>query len=189
MSESRIEDLGITELRTRCSKIRDLLAEIANIHLEIDTPTRVMGADDPDWIGRLRKICLHVRAIDRWEIGVGVEHVMAPEIRTAYRQMSAVWRCLPPEARFDGVDGASWDDEARNGVLATYDHPTPQSLGLSAGRGGFGVDENWLVYAQMVYWLGHLALGYVFAVDHLSRTLNRDVDVRVAHDIGDISCD
>lgn len=177
MSESRIQDLGITELRTRCVLIRNLLTEIADIHLEIDTPDRVMGADEPDWIGRLRKICLHVSAIGCWEIGVDVEHVMAPDIRAGYQQISAVWNCMPPEVRLEGMDGDLWNDEARNGILATYDHPTPQSLGLPAGRGGFSVDENWLVYAQIISWLGDLALGYGLAVGHLSRILGRGLDI------------
>ena len=60
-----------------------------------------MQADERDWIGRLRKICLHVRAIDGWEIGAGVEHVMATDLRAAYVQMDAVWKHLPATFRLD----------------------------------------------------------------------------------------
>ena len=92
---------AIHELRTRCKRCRDLLCELAHIHLEIDAPTRRMQSDDPDWIGRLRKICLHVLAINVWEIDADVEHVMATEIRAAYEQMDAVWEHLPEMFRLD----------------------------------------------------------------------------------------
>ncbi len=51
---------GVHELRVRCERWRDPLAELAPIHLETDAPTRRMQADGPDWIGRLRKMCRHV---------------------------------------------------------------------------------------------------------------------------------
>lgn len=178
MSEPIIQsDSGVAEIRTRCGQFRDLLTEVADIHLEVNTTTRIIEADESDWICRLWKIYLHARAIERWEIGVGVEHVMAPEIRAAYRQMSAVWKCLPPEARLEGVGSDLWSEEARKGMLATYDHPTPFILMTSAGYGGFSVDENWLVYARIILWLGHLLTGYVLAIDHLSKTLDSGVDV------------
>ena len=81
---------GSHGIRTWCERCRGLLGELARIHLAVDAPTRRMQPDEPDWIGRLRKICLHVRAIDSWEIGTGVEHVMATDLRAAYVQMDAV---------------------------------------------------------------------------------------------------
>ena len=170
-------DDGITELRTRCELIRDLLAELANIHWGIDAPTRDMEADEPDWIGRMRKICLHVLAINRWEVGAGVEHVVAPEVRAAYDQMSIVWKHLPPSSRLDEVDVGLWAKEAGSGMLATYDHPTPQKLMLSAGRGGFSTGESRLAYARLVQWLGGLVLGYGLALVHLSHVLGSEGDI------------
>lgn len=41
--------------RGRCMKCRDLLDTLTRIHLEIDLPTRSVGADEPDWVFRLRK--------------------------------------------------------------------------------------------------------------------------------------
>ena len=125
----------------------------------IDAPTRKIEADEPDVICRLRKVCLHVLAMKGWEIGADVEHVMATELRAAYVQMDAVWKRVPGELRVDEMDGGWWAGEARNGVLATYDHPTPQSLILPAGRGGFGSGENGRSYAQLAVWLGRLGLG------------------------------
>ena len=81
---------GSHGIRAWCERCRSLLGELAHIHLAVDAPTRRMQPDEPDWIGRLRKICLHIRAIDSWEIGTGVEHVMATELRAAYVQMDAV---------------------------------------------------------------------------------------------------
>ena len=162
---------GIQKLRARCERCRDLLGELTRIHLEIDAPTRRMQADEPNWIARLRKICLHVMAINGWGIGADVEHVMATELRAAYEQMDAVWKRLPATFRLDEMDGGWWAEEARNGMLATYDHPTPQSLMLSPGRGGFSNGENSTSYAQLALWLSYLGLGYGLALDYLAQVL------------------
>lgn len=182
MDESILEsDDGITELRARCEQFRDLLAELVGIHLEVDAPTREMDADEPDWIGRLRKICLHALAINRWEIGIGVEHVLAPEIRAAFEQMSVVWQHLPPSSRLEGRDVDWWAKEARSGMLATYNHPTPLKLILSPSAGGFSTEDSGFVYAQLVLWLGQLVIGYAMAVGHLSDIVRSegDIDARV----------
>ena len=167
-------DEGITELRTRCGLFRDSLAELVSIHLEVDLPTRIMEADEPDWIGRLRKIHLHIMAIHRWEIGVGVEHLLAPEIRAAFEQMSPVWKCLPPSVRLEDVDGDWWAKEARSGLLATFTHPTPHVLLLPAEHGGFSNNESSVMYVQLALWLGHLLLGYGLALVHLSHVLGSE---------------
>ena len=175
MNSQGTGDDGIQDLRVQCEQYRGLLGELARIHLAIDVPTRRMQADEPDWIGRLRKICLHVRAIDGWEMGAGVEHVMATEVRAAFVQMDAVWKHLPATVRLDERGGCWWAEEARNGMLATYDHPTPQSLMLSAGRGGFRNGENGMNYAQLAVWLGRL--GYGLALVHLSQILGFEEDI------------
>ena len=126
-------DEGIDELRARGERCLGMLGEFARIHLEVDAPTRTMRADEPDWIGRLRKVCFHVLAITGWKFSAGVEHVMATEIRAAYEQMDVVWKCVPEKFKLDEIDGGWWANEAKNGLLATYDHPTPQSLLLPAG--------------------------------------------------------
>ena len=51
--------------------------------------------------------------------------------------------------------------------LAVYDHPTPQSLMLPSGQGGFRNGENSMVYAQLTVWLIPLVLGYGLALVHL----------------------
>ena len=164
-------DEGIAELRTRCELLRDSLAELISIHLEVDDHTRIMEGDEPHWIGRLRKICLHARAINGWEIGVNVEHVLAPEIRAAFEQMSVVWKSLPPSLKLEAVDGDRWAKEARSGLLATLDHPTPQTLMLSSEQGGFSNNESGVVYARLALWLGRLVFGYSLALVHLSQVL------------------
>ena len=177
MNSQGAGDDGCQDLRARCERCRGILSELARIHLTIDAPTRRMQADEPDWIGRLRKICLHVRAIDGWEIGAGIEHVMATELRAAYVQMDVVWKHLPATFRLDEMDGGWWAEEARNGMLARYDHPTPQSLMLPAGRGGFRNGEDGMSYAQLAVWLGRLGLGYGLALDYLSQMLGGEGDI------------
>ena len=168
---------GVDELRARCERCRDLLRELSRIHLEIDEPARKLGVDEPDWICRLRKICLHVRAIGGWEISADVEHVMATELRAAYVQMNSVWKRVPGKFRLDEMGDGPWDHEARNGMLATYDHPTPLSLALSAGHGGFGNGEDRKSYAQLAVWLLGLALGYGLALVYLAEVLSAEGDV------------
>ena len=129
-------DKGVDELRARCERCLGQLGELTRIHLTIDAPKRRIGTNEPDWICRLRKVCLHVTAINGLEIGADVEHVMATELRAAYWQMDAVWKCVPEKFRLEKMGRGPWADEARNGLLATYDHPTPQSLMFPAAAGG-----------------------------------------------------
>ena len=160
------------------TKIRDVLSELARIHLIIDAPTRSIGAGEPDWICRLRKICLHVCAIRSLEIGADTAHVMASELRAAYMQMDAVWKCMPREFKLDEVNSDWWADEARNGVLATYDHPTPFSLAfLPAERGGFLGGETRELYTRLALWLGYLEIGYGLALAYLAEFLGAEEDV------------
>ena len=185
---SETSDDGFDELRARCERCIGLLDEISRIHLEIDTPTRKMQADEPDWIYRLRKVCLHVMAIKGWNIGPDVEQVMASELRAAYEQVGAVWKDLPKEFRLEEMDGDWWAKEAKNGVLATYDHPTPQMLLLPAGRGGLSGSEHGRSFAQLAVWLGGLGLGYGIALAYLAQVLGsgRDVETRVAEALGEV---
>ncbi len=170
-----------SEIRAECHRYREALRELAKIHLRIDEPHRTMRVGEPDWIGRLRKICHHVVAITDWEIEADVEHVIAPELRAAYEQMASVWQCLPDECRLPEFDGAWWAKEARSGTLATYDHPTGLSLTYSAGWGGFG-DRDWWSDIQLAHWLGRLAFGYGLALVHLAQALrvSEDVESRVS---------
>ena len=182
-------DEGADELFARCERCVGMLDELSQIHLEIDAPARKIEEDEPDWILRLRKVCLHVLAMKGWEIGADVEQVMASELRAAYVQIGAVWEHVPEEFQLDAMDGGWWADEARNGVLATYDHPTPQSLLLPVGRGGFGSGEDGRSYAQLALWLGQLGLGYGIALAYLAQVLGAEGDVvsRVADAMSGIS--
>ena len=173
----------VEQLRAQCERNRDVLRDLVRIHLSIDEPARSIGANEPDWICRLRKICLHVRAIDTLEIDVEIAHVMAPELRAAYVQMDAVWKSMPRKYKLDEVNSGWWATEARDGMLATYDHPTPIGLVLlRAGRGGFHSGEVWENYTQLALWLGYLGLGYGLALTYLAAVLGveREVDSRLA---------
>ena len=167
----------VGELRARCERCLAALGELARAHLEMDAPTRRIRADEPDWIYRLRKVCLHVRASGGWEIGVDIEHVIAAELRAAFEQMHAVWKVLPDEYRLEEMDAAWWAEEARNGTLATYHHPSPQNLLFPAGRGGFGSGEQAGAYAQLAVWLCGLGIGYGLALGYLGEVLAADGEV------------
>lgn len=164
------------EMRAECESYRQALRELARIHVKIDAPRRMIGEGEPDWIGRLRKICLHAVAITEWEIEVDVEHVMAPELRAAYEQMAFVWQSLPAEYRMTEFDGDWWANEAKSGMLATYDHPTGMSLTRSAGWGGFG-DRDLRSDIQLACWLGRLGFGYGQALVYLAQVLEVPEDI------------
>lgn len=181
----------IAEVRARCEAMRDQLRELARIHLEIDGPTRPIGTDDPEWILRLRKVCLHAVAVSRWEVSIDNVHVMATELRAAFVQMEAVWDFVPDEFRLPKMDGGWWADEARSGLLATYDHPTPLSLAFSLAVGGFGDAENPRTYVQLAVWLGRLGLGYGLTLPFLGQVLGteRDINARLAAVLRDGAAD
>lgn len=172
---------GVEQQRVRCGEFRELLREFAYIHVRIDTPDRTISADTPDWMLRLRKVCLHALAISECDVDVDGVHTMATELRAAYRQMHAVWPCVPAEHRMVEIDCGWWDDEARNGLLATYDHPTPVSLILPLANGGFDEADNAIGYARLAWWLGRLGLGYGLAVGYLGDVLkvSGDLDSQV----------
>ena len=161
--------------RARCEKCRDALRDLTRIHVEIDAPTRKVGADEPDWVFRLRKVCLHAVAISKCAVNVDGMHAMATELRAAYEQMDAVWKCLPSEFRFD-EDGSWWANEVKE-ELAAYNHPTTFSLGLSLAGGGFADAEAPESYLRLAVWLGRLGCGYGLALGYLARVLRTEGDI------------
>lgn len=168
--------------RSRCEACRDMLRSLARIHIDIDTPSRRIESTEPDWIFRLRKVCLHAVAITNCEVSADGVHVMTTELRAAYEQMDAVWKCLPDEFRFK-EDGSWWISQAQDG-LAAYNHPTAFSLALTLVEGGFGDADAPESYLQLAAWLSRLGCGYGFALAHLARVLgidgNNDIDSRLA---------
>ena len=168
---------SIEKQRARCEEGCEMLRELTRIHLEIDPPKRRIRAEEPDWIFRLRKVCLHAVAITRGELSVDTAHVMATELRAAYVQMDAVWNCVPGEFRLDEMDDGWWAHEARTGLLATYDHPTPLSLAFPLANGGFGDIQDPKSYLRLAVWLGHLGLGYGLALAYLAQVLSAKGDV------------
>ena len=167
---------GVEQQRIRCRELRDLLREFAAVHVQIDTPDREIGADTPHWILRLRKVCLHAFAIAHCDVDADGVHAMATELRAAYWQMQAIWPCVPAEHQVVELEHNWWADEARNGLLATYDHPTPTSLILPLTDGGFDNDANPVSYVQLVVWLGRLGFGYGIALAFLADVLGAPSD-------------
>lgn len=164
----------LADARRWCEEQRDGLLELARIHAEdIDRGSRKPGADEPDWVLRLRKVCLHAVSVAKCEVDVDGLHAMAPDLRAAYEQMDAVWKCLPAEYRIE-KDRNWWSDEARNG-LAAYCHPTMTSLMLPVASGGFADVESPVAHLRFTAWLGRLGCGYALALGHLARILGADV--------------
>ena len=153
-----------------------MVRALVRIHQNIDSPTRNIESDEPDWIFRLRKVCLHSMAICGWTTDIDSMHAMAAEIRAAYVQIEAVRKCVPEEFRLDEMDDDWWDREARSGTLATFDHPKPISLFCSARLGGCGLGDGQRAYGQLALWLVQLGLGYGFALSYLAEVLGAEED-------------
>ena len=173
----------------RCKCCLDSLRALVRIHQNIDAPTRKIESEEPDWILRLRKVCLHSTAICESTIDIDSMHAMATEIRAAYVQIDAVWKCMPDEFRLDEMDDDWWASESRSGILATIDHPTSISLFCSARLGGFGLGDIQGTYRQLTHWLARLGLGYGFALRYLADFLGAEGDsaARVAEALGMVS--
>lgn len=161
--------------RRRCTECRDMLRDLTRIHVEIDAPSRRVGADEPDWVFRLRKVCLHTVAIAKCTVDVDGVHAMTTEVRAAYEQMDFVWKSLPDEFRF-AEDGRWWATEAAD-RLADYNHPTTMGLALSFAEGGFDAPEAPESYLRVAVWLGRLGCGYGLALAHLARVLGTEGDI------------
>lgn len=161
--------------RARCEEYRDVLRNLARIHIDMDVPRRRIESNEPDWVFRLRKVCLHAVAITKCEVSVDGVHVMTTELRAAHEQMDAVWKCLPDEFRVN-EDGSWWADEAKD-RLAAYNHPTSVSLILPLAEGGFGDAEAPESYLRLAVWLRRLGCGYVLALSYLARVLGTEGDI------------
>ena len=168
---------GVEQQRIRCGELRDVLRDFAHVHVRIDTPDRAISVDTPDWMLRLRKVCLHALAISACAVDVEGVHTMATELRAAYRQMHSIWRCVPAERRMVEMDCGWWDDEAGSGMLARYDHPTPVSLMLPLKDGGFDEAGHAMSHVRLVVWLGRLGFAYGLAIGYLGDVLKVDRDV------------
>lgn len=158
--------------RARCREYRDRLRRIARIHTEIDAPSRNPPAGEPNWSLRLRKVCLHVAALTKYDVSIDGLHAMTPELRAAYEQMHVICKHLPAEFRSE-TDGEWWREQASGG-LAPLCHPSAVKLFLSFCSGGFGKtpDSHLLVSV----WIGRLACAYALALVHLARTLGVEAD-------------
>ena len=153
--------------------VGEALVDLGIVRLDLSV---VLGAGGNEPVHGCLVLMLHDLAITDWKIDADVEHVMAPEIRAAYVQMASVWQYLPDELRPAEFDGDWWANEARSGMLATYDHPTGMSLAYSAGWGGFG-ERDLRSDLQLAQWLGRLGFGYGPALVYLAKVLEVSEDI------------
>ena len=121
-------------------------------------------------------------AISNCVVDVDGMHAMTTELRAAYEQMDAVWKCLPSEFRLD-EDGSWWANEAKD-RLAAFNHPTSMSLALSLAEGGFADAEVPESYVRLAVWLGRLGCGYGLALGYLARVLRTEGDIDFPFDSG-----
>lgn len=175
-AESTAKD--VEAARTMCETQCGVLAELFAIHKDISSLGTSAG--ERDWFRRLDKVGCHAIAIAKREIDSDAAHVIATEVRAAYVQLAEIWEHIPPELTIDEIAAACWSDEARNGVLAQFDHPSSFSVLWSAENGGLRRGDDRVLYLQLGCWLGNLGLGYGCGIAHLAQVMNVDVEQRLA---------
>ena len=154
-----------------CESCQEHLRLLLSVHFKIDFPTRQTNPEDPEWIFRMRKISFHIQAIVGWNVDVDSLHAMATEIRAIFVQLEAVWKYMPSELRVTDVREENWVDEARSGILATYDHPTTFTLASSVQGGGFDDGDDPAPFLRLASWMISIGVGYGLALKHLSHVL------------------
>ncbi len=184
-SESTVKN--IEAAHTLCEMQRGVLAKLFDIHRDI--LSRGTAAGQRYWVHRLEKVGCHAIAIAKQEVDRDAAHVIATEVRAAYVQLAEIWDGIPREIRIDAIESRWWSDEARNGVLAQYDHPSSFSLIWSAERGGLSNGDDRVLYLQLGLWIGHLVLGYGCGIAYLAQVMNVDVEQRLAAVIAEASSD
>lgn len=182
-SESTAKD--VEAACTMCEVQRDLLAELFGIHRDILSRGAAVG--ERDWIRRLEKVGCHAIAIAKREIDLDAAHVIATEVRAAYVQLAEIWEGIPRELKIDEITADWWSDEARNGVLAQYDHPSSFSVLWSVENGGLSNGDDRVLYLQVGCWMGYLGLGYGCGIAYLAQVMNVDVEQRLVEIVADVS--
>ena len=181
---------AIERLHSGCENLIQLLKELQAIHVEIDKPDRVVGESDESHALRLRKVLFHVRAVTYWTVSADVLHVMAPEIRTANRQLRPL-----VDAFHDGV-GANRKDTINQGFrqlqndLSPFIHPTPIVLTFGTHLGGLGKSDEIGCLTNLFTQIAGLANNYTIGLITIAEVLGstrlddlRDVICRVTNEI------
>lgn len=159
--------------RTMCEMQRGVLAKLFGIHRDI--LSRGTAAGEHDWVRRLEKVGCHAIAIAKREVDRDAVHMIATEVKAAYVQLAEIWEDIPRELKIDEIDSHWWSDEAQNGVLAQFDHPSSFSV-----NGGLGNGDDRVLYLQLGCWMGYLGLGYGCGIPYLAQVMNVDVEQRLA---------
>ena len=170
--------INVEAAHTMCEMQRGVLAKLFDIHRDILSHGTAAG--ERYWVHRLEKVGCHAIAIAKQEVDRDAAHVIATEVRAAYVQLAEIWEGIPGELKIDAIDSRWWSDEARNGVLAQYDHPSSFSVLWSAESGGLSNGDDRVLYIQLGRWIGYLGLGYGCGIAYLAQVMNVDVEQRLA---------
>ena len=159
---------AVDRLRSGCEEFISCLKGLLRAHLEMDPTDRVICPDDEAIVYRMRKVLLHVKAITSWELDTEVMHVLAPELRTAGKQIELVWKKLPKEelSEYLGDKGRSVVGgrltlfKSEKKILSSFIHPTPQRLLLGTELGGLGKPDEVRCFINLFTLLSSLVFRY-----------------------------
>ena len=129
-----------------------------------------------------------MKAITGWQIDTDIMHVIAPELRAANEQIDKVWKKLPRKFLVDllgGEDkgfGAQVQQfaKAKQDIVSSHIHPTPQRLLLPREQGGLGNVNEVRYFCNMFVLLGDLAFRYGVSLNHLSQLVNGNNEAQMA---------
>ena len=160
-------------LHSACEQSIRHLNELSALHLAIDPPERTPNKSEAECVLRLRKVCLHVRAITSWDISADVLHVMAPDIRAAREQLYAIVLKF-----YDGYKDADisklrryWAEKEKD--LALFSHPTAMALVQGRDVGGFGKADNIVCLHKLYELLAGLVCDYSIGLYMTAEVLDR----------------
>ena len=160
-------------LRSACGRSIECLQNLSNLHLAIDPPERVATESDDERVLRLRKVCLHVRAITSWTIGSDSLHVMGPDIRAAREQLEPiVLRIYKDDDDAHLIQGRRYLKNQTQ-QLPSYSHPTPMTLIQARHLGGFGREDTIKWLGQLYLFLIGLAVDYALGLEDIAEMLDR----------------
>ena len=170
------------ELGSRCHRLKQILSELSELHVQIDRPERQPDLD-ADTALRLRKAYHHIRAVIGWPVDTLILHAMGPDIRTAQSHLyPIVTRFLHEPTTIGDTDPVRGNFEFSRKLLEAFSHPSPQVLIRSRHQGGLAPGSVIECLTTLFKLLAELAVNYYSALEALAHDLGNG-DSAALHEV------
>ncbi len=143
-SEKEAEQLLIS-LHYRCIAA---IQKSVEIHLEIDSPNRVLTDDDNDIFFRMRKCLFHAMMIRDLGVFNDTLHIIAVECRVAIEQFNKILNIKNQDSHLH--------------KFSPFAHPSPQRLILQQSKGGLSTDNKLMILAEVI--TTAISFGHLYSI-------------------------